>query len=114
MEQIVRAVASFYDIYYKSLLMDGKSTSKQSIAKQMAFVLLGDFLPQVSTPEIGNYFRRDHSTVVAGRKTLKNEMQVNPKRRAEYETLYRIIEGIEITHVSMYCKKSPAFTIKTF
>lgn len=101
MEEITKIVADHYGIYYKILTIPGKSTQKESIAKQMCFVLISEFLPHITTPIIGHYFMRDHSTVVFGRKSMLGEIEMDKHRYADYIILKDKISKVEY---EKYCR----------
>jgi len=61
---ILRAVADYYDLDPQDLLGPVK-TRKLSKPRQMCYVLFRD-LTDMTTSEIGEFFERDHSTIIKG------------------------------------------------
>lgn len=87
MEDIAKTVADFYNIYYPVLMIKGRSTQKQAIAKQMAMLLVKEYYPKITLEKIGTFFNRHHSTIIHGINSTRNEMEVSKKRSAEYDKI---------------------------
>lgn len=106
MEKITRIVAEFYGIYYKVLFIEGRCNQKQAIAKQMAMLLISEYVPGITTTTIGLYFKRGHSNVIHGRTAMREEIEVNRHRRAEYENFKQQLDKMEFTQEEYpYCRK---------
>ncbi len=93
MEQVVAAVcrASGMNILH----LQGPRKCKEYVRpRQLAYLLLRDFCPSKSLPEIGRMMKkRDHTVALHGIKAARKRLASDPEYRELYDRAVRYIEG---------------------
>lgn len=82
-KQITEAVCEYYGIPFE-VMMGKKRTAYISEARQIAMLLCSEFARWVSLEMIGEFFRRDHGTVMHGKRNITNliDTHTQVKKRA--------------------------------
>src|SRR6516225_7025295 len=61
------------------------------LARHIAMLLCLDVLPGASLPQVGRWFRRDHTTVLHARETMRRKIAVDPEFAEQVEELRQLI-----------------------
>lgn len=87
MARITRIVAAHYR--FKPSDIRGRGTGREiSWPRQIAFAMARD-LTSASYPQIGEYFGRDHRTVMYGVQAVTKRRAESPETEAEYQSLIK-------------------------
>lgn len=73
-------------------LMSSRRFEVHSHARQLAMYLIRE-MTNLSYPAIGDYFRRDHGTVMHACKAVANRMDVDPAFRAKVAAIETALKG---------------------
>lgn len=90
LKRIRKEVAKYYRTAPDALAGRGRSKGIVT-ARQMAYLLCRTLTP-CSTPEIGDAFGRDHSTVVMGIESMKRRVNSDPIIGQQYSELKQQLE----------------------
>jgi chromosomal replication initiator protein len=61
------------------------------LARHIAMLLCLEMLPGASLPQVGRWFRRDHTTVLHARETMRRRIAVDPEFAKRVEDLRQLI-----------------------
>lgn len=84
-EEIIKAVCSFYDTSYAEILSSNR-TQPLATARQVAMFLARKLTGQ-STPTVASEFKRNHTTVIYGAESIQKRLSVEPKLRKSIEQI---------------------------
>ncbi|MDE3275605.1 MAG: chromosomal replication initiator protein DnaA [Verrucomicrobiota bacterium] len=84
-EEIIKAVCSFYDTSYAEILSSNR-TQPLATARQVAMFLARKLTGQ-STPTVASEFKRNHTTVIYGAEAIQKRLSVEPKLRKSIEQI---------------------------
>ena len=84
-EEIIKAVCSFYDTSYAEILSSNR-TQPLATARQVALFLARKLTGQ-STPTVASEFKRNHTTVIYGAEAIQKRLSVEPKLRKSIEQI---------------------------
>ena len=84
-EEIIKAVCSFYDTSYAEILSSNR-TQPLATARQVALFLARKLTGQ-STPTVASEFKRNHTTVIYGAESIQKRLSVEPKLRKSIEQI---------------------------
>lgn len=90
-EQIQRAVAEFYEIRLADMV-GNRRPKNLAMPRQIAMYLCRE-LTSYSSPAIGEYFHRNHATVLHAEQTVRRRMETDPDFQREINLLMRKIRG---------------------
>ena len=82
-EMVINAVARRYSVSYSDIL-SSKRTSNVALARMIAMYLTRE-LTEFSLPSIGDFFGRNHSTVIHAVNKIKEDMDKDPSFRKDVE-----------------------------
>lgn len=82
-EMVINAVARRYSVSYSDIL-SSKRTSNVALARMIAMYLTRE-LTDFSLPSIGDFFGRNHSTVIHAVNKIKEDMDKDPSFRKDVE-----------------------------
>lgn len=88
-EFIIEIVAAHQGVEVKQLLSRAR-TRDVSEARNLAVYLIRD-LTQMSSPEIGKFLDRDHSTIISAEHAVRNQVQNNPRTHQQIEEIKHIL-----------------------
>lgn len=108
MEEITKIVCQYYGIYYKHVFRESRIRIYVK-ARQLSMYLIRKSNENISLHNIGDFFDKDHSTVVHSCKTVENDMDTNEKYRKDVEFMLDQIgeEKITVAVQSRFCQKVP-------
>ncbi len=84
-EEIIKAVCSFYDTTYADILSPNR-TQPLATARQVA-MFLARKLTGLSTPTVASDFKRNHTTVIYGAESIQKRLSVEPKLKKSIEQI---------------------------
>lgn len=85
MKEIVEIICDFYSIYPKKVFTINR---KREIVKcRQLSMYIGRCLTNLSLPEIGAFFNKDHTTVIHSIKAVEKDMETNKKFKHEVNML---------------------------
>lgn len=96
METIVKEVAKYYNVYWKTLFLVGRGRREITLCRNMSILFIFHFFPEMTTTKVGDYFNRHHTTIVHSRKTLMCEMNIYKDIAKDYETLLSKLSSINL------------------
>lgn len=110
MEEITKIVCQYYGIYYKHAFRESRRRVFVK-ARQLSMYLCRKTNENLSLHTVGDFFNKDHSTVVHSCKTVENDMATNEKYRKDVEFMIDQIttQNIRVETVDKNCKQIPFF-----
>jgi chromosomal replication initiator protein len=85
-------VAGQFDLTHAQLL-GPRRLPRFVLARHIAMLLCLEMLPGASLPQVGRWFRRDHTTVLHARDVICRKIAADPKFAKKVEELRRIIKA---------------------
>jgi len=86
-DKITKSVCAFYGLDIERVMMPGNKPAYVEARQISMYLLLRKYIPQ---SVIGEYFNRDHTTVIHARETITNRMDTD----VEFEVTIREIQSI--------------------
>jgi len=93
MTDVLRVVADYFGVPVESLKSSGRSRDVV-VPRQVAMYLIRD-LTSHSLPEVGQFFGRDHSTVLHATQKVGEQLGRDPELTQHIDLLRRRIQGLE-------------------
>ena len=91
-DHVIHCVDRLWKLGIESL--KGPRLAKEYVyPRQLTYLLLRDYCPFKSLPEIARFMHRDHTTVLHGIRVARKRLTDNPEYREKYDTIVRFIEG---------------------
>ena len=84
-EEVIKAVCSFYEIPYADMIGDGR-TQPLATARQVA-MFLARKLTGASSKSTAAEFKREHTTVLYGSQSIQKRIEVDPKLKSTVEQI---------------------------
>lgn len=90
-EYIVESCARYYNVTAEEIYSN-KRTKNIAFARQVAIYIIRT-ITSMSLEKIGNFFERDHSTIIHTMKKIENDLQEDESIRSNIQSLIRDIKG---------------------
>ena len=85
-DQIIDAVCAYYNVE-RDLLSQANRSRKVVVARHVIWHLMRRFMKKAYLTDMGRMFRKDHTTVIHGLRSIANDIETDSKVMRDVETI---------------------------